>query len=119
MTEMWIRPENVSVLVYCCSRTLYCWITLRSISVCNVFTGWRSIVLQEEQYARWLAAFRLASKGRTMADSSYDGEVKTIHELLHMQHPNPAMALSPHEVVVMPENLLAPRFLKKLKSKQV
>jgi kindlin 2 len=72
----------------------------------------------EDQYARWLAAFRLASKGRTMADSSYDTEVKTIHELLHMQHPDPSMALSLNEVTVVPENLLAARYLKKLKSKQ-
>ena len=75
--------------------------------------------LQEDLYTAWLAAFRLASKGRTMADSSYDGEVKTIRELLHMQHPDPSSALSPSEVTVVPENLLAPRFIKKFKSKQV
>ena len=40
---------------------------------------------QETQYAKWMAAFRLASKGKTMADSSYDSEVHGIEAFLEMQ----------------------------------
>jgi len=39
----------------------------------------------EDQYTRWLAAFKLASKGRTMGDPSYEAEVKQIQEFLSMQ----------------------------------
>jgi len=71
----------------------------------------------EEQYAKWMAAFRLASKGRTMADSSYDQEVKSIISLLGMQHPAPASpAPSPGDVNFQPENYVAPRFVRKMKS---
>lgn len=41
--------------------------------------------LQEHQYARWMAACRLASRGKSMADSSYPQEVESIKNLLHMQ----------------------------------
>lgn len=33
---------------------------------------------QEGQYARWMAALRMAAKGKTMADVGYDSEVKSI-----------------------------------------
>ncbi|KAK6043101.1 FERM central domain protein [Cooperia oncophora] len=39
----------------------------------------------EHQYARWMAACRLASRGKSMADSSYPQEVESIKNLLHMQ----------------------------------
>ncbi len=41
----------------------------------------------ESQYARWMAACRLAAKGRSMADAGYDAEVKSIMAFLSMQHP--------------------------------
>ena len=34
--------------------------------------------LQETQYSRWMAACRMAAKGKTMADRGYDAEVKSI-----------------------------------------
>lgn len=40
---------------------------------------------QEQQYARWMAACRMASKGKSMADSGYDAEVKSIQAFLSMQ----------------------------------
>uniref|UniRef100_A0A8C6UM81 Fermitin family member 2 n=1 Tax=Neogobius melanostomus TaxID=47308 RepID=A0A8C6UM81_9GOBI len=43
----------------------------------------------EKQYAHWMAACRLASKGKTMADSSYNLEVQNILSFLKMQHMNP------------------------------
>lgn len=41
----------------------------------------------ELQYAQWMAAFRLASKGKTMADATYESEVQSIKTFLSMQHP--------------------------------
>ncbi|ELW65062.1 Fermitin family like protein 3 [Tupaia chinensis] len=39
----------------------------------------------EQQYAHWMAGCRLASKGRTMADSSYASEVQAILAFLSLQ----------------------------------
>ena len=39
----------------------------------------------EHQYARWMAACRLASRGKSMADASYQQEVDNIKSLLKMQ----------------------------------
>uniref|UniRef100_F1KYS4 Protein unc-112 n=1 Tax=Ascaris suum TaxID=6253 RepID=F1KYS4_ASCSU len=39
----------------------------------------------EHQYARWMAACRLASRGKSMADASYQSEVDSIKKLLQMQ----------------------------------
>lgn len=49
----------------------------------------------EEQYSNWMAAFRLATKGKTMADVSYEPEVKGLQQFLRMQKPvsSPSMAL--------------------------
>jgi len=41
-----------------------------------------------EQYADWLAAFRLASRRRTMADVSYSAEVQSILDLLRLRQPS-------------------------------
>ncbi|CAB3379032.1 unc-112-related protein-like [Cloeon dipterum] len=75
----------------------------------------------EEQYAKWMAACRLASKGRTLADSSYDNEVKTIQAFLSMQHPAQAPAINPAGLGldITPEDYVAPRYIRKLKSKLV
>uniref|UniRef100_A0A4D5R9Q1 Unc-112-related protein n=1 Tax=Scolopendra viridis TaxID=118503 RepID=A0A4D5R9Q1_SCOVI len=73
----------------------------------------------EQQYAKWMAACRLASKGKTMADSSYDGEVQSILAFLSMQHPAPAPAINPNSLDINVEDYVAPRFLKKLKGKQM
>lgn len=74
---------------------------------------------EEEQYAKWMAAFRLAAKGRTMADSSYSSEVKSILDFLSMQRPAPSSSISPPQVDISPDFYIAPRFLRKLKGKQV
>jgi len=67
-----------------------------------------------------MGAFRLASKGHTMADSSYDSEVKSIQAFLSMQHPSSAPVLNPRDASFQPENYVAPRFFRKLKtSRQV
>lgn len=72
---------------------------------------------QEEQYAKWMAACRLAAKGRSLADSSYDTEVKSIVAFLQMQHPAPAPAISPSALDITPEDYVSPRFLRKFKGR--
>lgn len=72
---------------------------------------------QEEQYARWMAAMRLASKGRSLADSSYDSEVKSILAFLSMQHPAPAPVLNPESLDIQPEHYLSPRYTRRIRGK--
>lgn len=83
--------------------------------LCPCFGG------QETQYASWMAACRLASKGKTMADSSYGMEVQNILSFLKMQHLNPDPQLIPEQINtdINPECLVSPRYLKKYKNKQV
>lgn len=77
-------------------------------------------LLQEKQYAHWMAACRLASKGKTMADSSYNLEVQNILSFLKMQHMNPdPQFIEPITTDINPECLVSPRYLKKYKNKQV
>ncbi|NWT44108.1 FERM2 protein, partial [Chroicocephalus maculipennis] len=75
----------------------------------------------ETQYASWMAACRLASKGKTMADSSYGMEVQNILSFLKMQHLNPDPQLIPEQINtdINPECLVSPRYLKKYKNKQI
>ena len=71
----------------------------------------------ESQYARWMAALRLAAKGKTMADSGYDAEVKSIQAFLAMQHPASQPVINPNSIDINVEDYVAPRFLRKMKSK--
>ncbi|XP_026314837.1 unc-112-related protein-like [Hyposmocoma kahamanoa] len=75
----------------------------------------------EEQYAEWVAACRLGSRGRSLADAAFTTEAAAVKTLLALQRPQPGAALSqqhvPHLDRLNPENYLAPRFLKKLKGK--
>ncbi|KAK9497256.1 hypothetical protein O3M35_004609 [Rhynocoris fuscipes] len=73
----------------------------------------------EEQYAKWMAACKLASKGRSLADSSYEAEVASITAVLQMQRPAPAPAISPSELDIIPEDYMPLRFVKRLKGKLV
>uniref|UniRef100_A0A4W3IW87 FERM domain containing kindlin 2 n=1 Tax=Callorhinchus milii TaxID=7868 RepID=A0A4W3IW87_CALMI len=74
----------------------------------------------EKQYAQWMAACRLASKGKTMADSSYSLEVQNILSFLKMQHlnPDPQLITDQNSIDINPECLVSPRYLKKYKNKQ-
>ncbi|ODN02153.1 hypothetical protein Ocin01_04534 [Orchesella cincta] len=71
----------------------------------------------EDQYARWMAACKLGSKGKTLADSSYDTEVRTIQTFLAMQKRAPAPAINPSSFEINPQDYVAARFLKKMKGK--
>ncbi|XP_073250057.1 fermitin family homolog 2-like [Porites lutea] len=74
----------------------------------------------EAQYSKWTAAYRLASKGKTMADAGYDAEVSGIQAFLSMQHDkSDATPLSPGQIQIQPEDFVGPRMLKKYKAKQI
>ena len=71
----------------------------------------------EAQYARWMAACRLAAKGKSLADSGYDAEVKSIQAFLSMQHPASQPVINPATLDINVEEYVAPRFLRKIKNK--
>ncbi|XP_014209103.1 unc-112-related protein isoform X1 [Copidosoma floridanum] len=74
----------------------------------------------EQQYAKWMAACRLAAKGRTLADASYESEVNGIISFLQLQRPAPAPVINPNSLGdIVPEEYVAPKFAKKLKNKLV
>lgn len=65
-----------------------------------------------------MAACRLAAKGRSFTDSSYQSEVEGIKAFLQLQRPAPAPAITPNCLGdIVPEDYVAPRFSKKLKGK--
>lgn len=76
----------------------------------------------ETQYAKWKAACMLASKGKTMAYSSYRTEVKNIQSFLQMKSlaPPPGQAAPDVESMEMnAEIFVSPRYAKKYKTKQL
>lgn len=81
-----------------------------------------SVWLQETQYAKWKAACILASKGKTMAYSSYKSEVRNIQSFLQMKSlaPPPGQAAPDLEAMEMnAECFVSTRYAKKHKTKQV
>uniref|UniRef100_A0A7N8YLB8 FERM domain containing kindlin 1 n=1 Tax=Mastacembelus armatus TaxID=205130 RepID=A0A7N8YLB8_9TELE len=76
----------------------------------------------ETQYAKWKAACILASKGKTMAYSSYKSEVKNIQSFLKMKSlaPPPGQAAPDLDAMEMnAECFVSPRYAKKQKTKQL
>uniref|UniRef100_I3MQD2 FERM domain containing kindlin 1 n=1 Tax=Ictidomys tridecemlineatus TaxID=43179 RepID=I3MQD2_ICTTR len=75
----------------------------------------------ENQYAQWMAACILASKGKTMADSSYQPEVLNILSFLRMKNRKSSIQLtsSLESMDMNPECFVSPRCAKKHKSKQL
>ncbi|XP_034481805.1 unc-112-related protein [Drosophila innubila] len=73
----------------------------------------------EQQYAKWLAACRLASKGRSLADSTYESEVDGILSLLQIQRPVQGVHLSIDPRSVDAVDYLSPKMLRKLSNKAV
>ncbi|EDW73509.1 uncharacterized protein Dwil_GK17582 [Drosophila willistoni] len=71
------------------------------------------------QYAKWLAACRLASKGRSLADSSYESEIDQILSLLQIQKPLPGIPVDIDPISVDPLDYLSPKMLRKLSNKSV
>ncbi|KAM4720746.1 fermitin family homolog 3 [Rhinophrynus dorsalis] len=73
----------------------------------------------EQQYARWMAGCRLAAKGRTMGDTSYDGEVQSILSFLKLQKSSAHASNSTAPDSINMHALVSPRYQKKLKPKQL
>lgn len=73
----------------------------------------------EDQYAKWMAACRLAAKGRSLADSSYESEVASIKSFLSMQKPAQDSTVSVHPGSIEPIDYLSPKIYKKLRGKAV
>uniref|UniRef100_A0A8C9WSA7 FERM domain containing kindlin 3 n=1 Tax=Scleropages formosus TaxID=113540 RepID=A0A8C9WSA7_SCLFO len=73
----------------------------------------------EQQYSRWMAACRLAAKGKSLADSSFSSEVKNIQAFLSMQHSNPGAASAQNDENINTHSLVSPRYHKKYKPKQL
>lgn len=73
------------------------------------------------QYGRWMAACRLAAKGKTMADLTYDVEVAGIKTFISMQRDNRDETDSPavDNASIQCEDFVPMRMLGKMKSKQV
>ena len=64
-----------------------------------------------------MAAFRLASKGRSIDEASYDTERESILALLNMQIPSSNG--NQKKLDIQPENYVSPKISKKYKTKQV
>ncbi|XP_063294884.1 fermitin family homolog 3 [Pelobates fuscus] len=73
----------------------------------------------EQQYARWMAGCRLAAKGRTLGDPSYDDEVKSILSFLSIQKSSNQTSNSLATDSTNMHALVSPRYQKKLKPKQL
>ena len=65
-----------------------------------------------------MAACKLASKGKTMADGTYEAEVQSITAFLNMQRPK-QIAVDPNHMDIQPEEFVAPKFFRRIKTKQV
>ncbi|XP_066505600.1 fermitin family homolog 3b [Hoplias malabaricus] len=73
----------------------------------------------EKQYAEWMAACKLASKGLTLLDSSYQTEVKNIQTFLSMQRSNSSTSTPQMDESINTQSLVSPRYNKKYKPKQL
>uniref|UniRef100_A0A6I8N4A1 FERM domain containing kindlin 1 n=1 Tax=Ornithorhynchus anatinus TaxID=9258 RepID=A0A6I8N4A1_ORNAN len=75
----------------------------------------------EDQYARWMAACVLASKGKTMADCSYQSEIQNILSFLQMKNRNTtSQPLSdPESMDMKPECFVSPGVQKKHATKEL
>lgn len=75
----------------------------------------------EQQYAQWMAACRLASKGKSLADSSYQSEIESICSFLAMQKTNSGFQgkTPAADESINTYSLVSPRYHKKYKAKQL
>ncbi|XP_072529690.1 fermitin family homolog 3 [Salminus brasiliensis] len=73
----------------------------------------------EQQYSKWMAACRLASKGKTLADSSFSSEVQSIQSFLAMQRTTPGNKAVQNDESINTHSLVSPRYQKKYKPKQL
>ncbi len=74
-------------------------------------------MLKKNQYATWMAAFRLASKGQSINEVSYETERESILALLNMQIPSSNSQQKKFDI--QPDNYVSIKYAKKYKTKQV
>uniref|UniRef100_A0A672FH70 Fermitin family member 3b n=1 Tax=Salarias fasciatus TaxID=181472 RepID=A0A672FH70_SALFA len=75
----------------------------------------------EQQYAQWMAGCRLASKGKSLADSSFQSEIQSIRSFLAMQKTNSGSHgnAAAGDESINTHSLVSPRYHKKYKAKQL
>lgn len=73
----------------------------------------------EDQYVKWMAACRLASKGRSLADSAYNTEISNIKQFLLLQKPVQPANVPVDESNIDPNEYFSRRLIKKLKNRAV
>uniref|UniRef100_A0A3Q3W554 PH domain-containing protein n=1 Tax=Mola mola TaxID=94237 RepID=A0A3Q3W554_MOLML len=75
----------------------------------------------EQQYAQWMAACRLGSKGKTLADNSFQSEIQSIRSFLAMQKSNYGSHgdTNASDESIDTHSLVSPRYHKKYKTKQL
>uniref|UniRef100_A0A4W4E6P7 PH domain-containing protein n=1 Tax=Electrophorus electricus TaxID=8005 RepID=A0A4W4E6P7_ELEEL len=73
----------------------------------------------EQQYSKWMAACRLASKGKTLADASFSTEVQSIQSFLAMQRTSSSNKAAQTDESINTHSLVSPRYQKKYKPKQL
>ncbi|XP_032410781.1 fermitin family homolog 3b [Xiphophorus hellerii] len=75
----------------------------------------------EQQYAQWMAGCRLASKGKSLADSSFQSEIQSISSFLAMQKTNSGSSnnSAASDESINTHSLVSPRYHKKYKPKQL
>ncbi|KAH1000590.1 hypothetical protein HUJ04_012897 [Dendroctonus ponderosae] len=71
----------------------------------------------ETQYSRWMACCRLAAKGRSLADSSYETEKQTILEFLNLQRRAEEPVINPSSLDIQVEDYISSKYSKKSKGK--
>ncbi|KAM6970722.1 fermitin family homolog 3-like [Aplochiton taeniatus] len=73
----------------------------------------------ELQYSNWMAACRLASKGKTLADSSFSSEVQNIQSFLAMQRTSSGTNITRTDESINPQSFVSTRYHKKYRDKQL
>ncbi|MEQ2211538.1 hypothetical protein XENOCAPTIV_005597 [Xenoophorus captivus] len=75
----------------------------------------------EQQYAQWMAGCRLASKGKSLADSSFQSEIQSIRSFLAMQKTSSGSSnnAAASDESINTHSLVSPRYHKKYKPKQL
>lgn len=109
MTEMFLRCDNVSI----CRITLNVNYFLNKIDLYD----YSVFKLQEEQYAQWLSALRLGSRGRTLADAAWVTEAQAIRDFITLQKPTQGPTINLKDLDIRPQDYLSPKYQKKLKGK--
>lgn len=64
-----------------------------------------------------MAACRLAARGRSLSDSTYESEVKSIANFLEMQRPASAPAILPNSLDINADDYLSSKYTKRIKNK--